>query len=76
MCSDQGKLDGQGGILGTPFHDRFTPPAAQEATIARLQVGRAGHPADVASLVAYLAAEATDFLTGKVINLSGGQELA
>lgn len=63
-------------ILGTPFHERFTPPAAQEATIARLPVGRGGRPADVASLVTYLAADATDFLTGEVINLSGGQELA
>jgi 3-oxoacyl-[acyl-carrier protein] reductase len=62
-------------ILGTPFHEQFTPPAAQEATIARLPVGRAGSPADVASLVTYLASEATDFLTGEVINLSGGQEL-
>jgi 3-oxoacyl-[acyl-carrier protein] reductase len=62
-------------ILGTPFHEQFTPPAAQEATIARLPVGRAGRPEDVASLVTYLASEATDFLTGEVINLSGGQEL-
>ena len=45
-------------ILGTPFHEQFTPPAAQEATIARLPVGRAGRPADVASLVTYLASEA------------------
>ena len=63
-------------ILGTPFHEQFTAPAAQEATIARLPVGRAGSPVDVASLVTYLASEATDFLTGEVINLSGGQELA
>jgi 3-oxoacyl-[acyl-carrier protein] reductase len=62
-------------ILGTPFHEQFTPPAAQEATIARLPVRRAGCPEDVASLVTYLASDATDFLTGEVINLSGGQEL-
>jgi len=62
-------------ILGTPFHEQFTPLAAQEATIARLPVGRAGRPEDVASLVTYLACDATDFLTGEVINLSGGQEL-
>lgn len=62
-------------ILGTPFHEQFTTQAAQEATVARLPVGRAGRPADVASLVTYLASEATDFLTGEVINLSGGQEL-
>jgi 3-oxoacyl-[acyl-carrier protein] reductase len=62
-------------ILGTPFHEQFTAPEAQEATIARLPVGRAGWPSDVPSLVTYLAVEATDFLTGEVINLSGGQEL-
>jgi 3-oxoacyl-[acyl-carrier protein] reductase len=62
-------------ILGTPFHEQFTPPAAQEAVIGRLPMGRAGRPGDVASVVTYLASGATDFLTGEVINLSGGQEL-
>lgn len=62
-------------ILGTPFHEQFTPPAAQESAISRIPLGRAGWPADVASLVTYLASESSSFLTGEVINLSGGQQL-
>lgn len=62
-------------ILGTPFHERFTPPAAQEKSISRIPLGRAGRPADVASLVTYLASESSSFLTGEIIDLSGGQQL-
>jgi 3-oxoacyl-[acyl-carrier protein] reductase len=62
-------------ILGTPFHEQFTPPADQESAISRIPVGRAGRPDDVASLVTYLAAESASFLTGEVISLSGGQQL-
>jgi 3-oxoacyl-[acyl-carrier protein] reductase len=62
-------------ILGTPFHEQFTPPADQKNAISRIPLGRAGRPADVASLVTYLASESSSFLTGEVINLSGGQQL-
>jgi 3-oxoacyl-[acyl-carrier protein] reductase len=62
-------------ILGTPFHEQFTPTADQEKAIARIPLGRAGRPADVASLVTYLASESSSFLTGEVIQLSGGQQL-
>jgi 3-oxoacyl-[acyl-carrier protein] reductase len=62
-------------ILGTPFHEQFTPPADQEHAISRIPLGRAGQPADVASLVTYLASESSSFLTGEVIHLSGGQQL-
>lgn len=62
-------------ILDTPFHEQFTSPADQQTAIARIPLDRAGYPADVASLVAYLASQSSSFLTGQVINLSGGQEL-
>jgi 3-oxoacyl-[acyl-carrier protein] reductase len=62
-------------ILGTPFHEQFTPPADQENAISRIPVGRAGRSDDVASLVTYLASESSSFLTGEVISLSGGQQL-
>jgi len=62
-------------ILGTPFHETFTPAEDQVATIARLPVGRSGAPADVAGLIAYLASPEAGFITGQVVNVSGGQEL-
>lgn len=63
-------------ILDTPFHETFTKQEDQEATIGRILAGRAGLPADVAGLVCYLASEASSFMTGAVMNLSGGNELS
>jgi 3-oxoacyl-[acyl-carrier protein] reductase len=62
-------------ILGTPFHETFTKPEDQAATIARLPVGRPGSPEDVAGLIAYLASAEAGFITGQVVNVAGGQEL-
>ncbi|HEX4214976.1 MAG TPA: SDR family oxidoreductase [Candidatus Dormibacteraeota bacterium] len=59
-------------ILDTPFHPTFTPKEAQEATIARIPVGRPGLPADVAALVLYLASPEAGFVTGCVIDVNGG----
>lgn len=59
-------------ILDTPFHPTFTPKEAQEATIARIPVGRPGLPADVAGLVLYLVAPEAGFVTGCVIDINGG----
>jgi 3-oxoacyl-[acyl-carrier protein] reductase len=62
-------------ILGTPFHETFTTAEDQAATIARLPVGRPGSPEDVAGLIAYLASAQAGFITGQVVNVTGGQEL-
>ena len=62
-------------ILGTPFHETFTKAEDQAATIARLPIGRPGSPEDVAALIAYLASAQAGFVTGQVINVTGGQEL-
>ena len=62
-------------ILDTPFHETFTPPEAQESSVARIPVGRPGYPSDVAAAVVYLASEEASFVTGEVLKVSGGQEL-
>jgi 3-oxoacyl-[acyl-carrier protein] reductase len=59
-------------ILGTPFHATFTQESAQQATIARTPLARAGAPDDVANAVLYLASDLAAFLTGVTIDINGG----
>ena len=59
-------------ILDTPFHATFTKPEAQQATIAKTLVGRAGLPNDVAGAVIYLASDLAAWVTGEVISINGG----
>lgn len=59
-------------ILDTPFHATFTKPEAQQATIAKIPLGRAGMPNDVAGAVLYLASDLGARVTGHVISINGG----
>ena len=43
-----------------------------DAVVARIPLGRAGEPADVAALVAFLAADCSKYITGQVIEVGGG----
>lgn len=46
--------------------------ATVEALVDETPVGRVGEPQDVANVVAFLASEKSGFVTGEVINCSGG----
>lgn len=59
-------------ILDTPFHETFTPPESQQATIASLPVKRAGMPDDVAGAVLFLVSDMAGFITGEVTEINGG----
>jgi len=61
------------GFIGdTAFHTTFSSPEAQRAMVAQTALGRAGEPADVAALVAYLASPDSGYLTGTVSDINGG----
>ncbi len=45
---------------------------AQAASISRIPKGRFGHPDDVGRVVAFLASEAANYLTGNFIRVDGG----
>jgi 3-oxoacyl-[acyl-carrier protein] reductase len=61
-----------GFILATPFHETFTSPDAQAASINQTPLKRPGHPRDVAGAVLYLASDLADFVTGEIIEINGG----
>ena len=47
-----------------------------KAIVAAIPVGRLGTPADVARVVAFLARDEADFITGATFSLNGGQYMA
>jgi len=44
----------------------------REAMLARIPLGRAGHPEEIAGLVGYLASESAAYITGATIAIDGG----
>jgi len=52
--------------------DHFKDPKNTEAILGRIPLGRLGEPRDVALLVLFLAAEASDYLTGQIFTIDGG----
>ncbi len=50
----------------------LSDPGFYEPLVARIPLGRVGEPIDVAALAVYLAAPASDFITGQIIFADGG----
>ena len=50
-----------------------TAQAREAEMIQSIPLGRLGSPAEVASLVAYLASDQSSYITGQAINVTGGQ---
>ena len=51
----------------------FDNPALGAPLIERIPMGRVGQPKDLGPLIVYLASDASDFMTGSVIVIDGGQ---
>lgn len=62
------------GLIDTPFHGADAQ-ALYPQLIARIPLGRIGQPEDIAGPAVFLASDAAGFITGEVIEASGGTRL-
>ncbi|MEL6362333.1 MAG: glucose 1-dehydrogenase [Pseudomonadota bacterium] len=60
------------GMIDTTFHDTFTPDEARRNVEASVPLRRQGRPDDCGDLVAYLASDASAYITGANIDINGG----
>ena len=65
------------GIIDTPFQDRIWPSTeAKDAFAASTVPGRAGSPAEIATVVAFLASDDASFVSGHGLLIDGGYSIA
>lgn len=62
----------QPGLIKTPMTAAMTPEAFA-ATEATIPMRRAGEPGEVAAVVAFLASDLSSYMTGTVLEVSGGR---
>ena len=59
------------GFIETPMTESL-PEKAREDFASRIVLKRFGSPSDVANLVAFIASDEADYITGQTINIDGG----
>jgi len=62
------------GMISTEMMNTLIEPK-KVAARKRIAMGREGHPADIANTVLFLCSERARYITGVVINVTGGMEL-
>jgi len=60
------------GMIATAFHDTFTKPEVRANVANATPLRREGKATEVADLVAYLASDESNFITGANIDINGG----
>ena len=62
------------GFIDTPMTEKLQEKEKERFT-SQIPLGRMGKPEEVASLVAYLASDEADYITGEVIKIDGGMAI-
>lgn len=60
------------GVIDTPFHEQFSTPAAIQAFVNNIPLGRVGAAEEIGRAIAFLASEAASYLIGENIEINGG----
>lgn len=62
------------GFIETDMTDAMSDSARQKV-LSAIPMGRSGHTEDIAEAVAFLADEASDYITGQVLSVDGGMAI-
>jgi 3-oxoacyl-[acyl-carrier protein] reductase len=60
------------GVIATRFHDVFTNPEVRKTFPDTIPLGREGEADEVAEAVAFLAGDASTYMTGEALQINGG----
>jgi NAD(P)-dependent dehydrogenase (short-subunit alcohol dehydrogenase family) len=64
------------GIVETAFHERHTRPELKAEWLRTLvPMQRAGTPAEIARVVAFVASEGASYMTGATVDVNGGMAM-
>jgi 3-oxoacyl-[acyl-carrier protein] reductase len=61
------------GVIRTRQHERFSSKEYYASLIEKIPLGRDGLPSDVANVVAFLCCSDSNYITGQIIEVNGGQ---
>jgi 3-oxoacyl-[acyl-carrier protein] reductase len=61
------------GVIDTPFHEAFSTPAMLANFVKGIPLGRVGTSMECATVIAFLASDASGFVIGETVEVNGGQ---
>ncbi|MFJ7973402.1 SDR family NAD(P)-dependent oxidoreductase [Psychrobacillus sp. NPDC096389] len=62
------------GMVETPFHEKFAPNDNRlERMVSSVPIKRAASPLEIAEVIAFLSSDASNYILGEIINVSGGR---
>jgi len=61
------------GVIRTRQHERFSSKEYYASLIEKIPLRRDGLPDDIANVVAFLCSDASNYITGQIIEVNGGQ---
>lgn len=60
------------GVVWTRQHRRFSSPKYYQSLVKKIPLGRDAQPNDIANVVAFMCSDESNYITGQIIEVSGG----